>query len=88
MKNANKLSPLQHMVKKPKRLETRLIIWVTGLCVLQALLFGALVYQLTAQSLHSHIGDKALAVASSIASRVDVIKALQNPKDLLAINEE
>ncbi|MBB1406293.1 sensor histidine kinase [Pseudoalteromonas sp. SG44-5] len=88
MKNTNPLSPLQHMVKKPKRLETRLIIWVTGLCVLQALLFGALVYQLTAQSLHSHIGDKALAVASSIASRVDVIKALQNPKDLLAINEE
>ena len=55
MTNTNKPSPLQSMVKKPKRLETRLIIWVTGLCVLQAILFGALVYQLTAQSLHNHI---------------------------------
>ncbi|WP_372762167.1 ATP-binding protein [Pseudoalteromonas sp.] len=88
MKNTNKLNPLQNRVTKPKRLETRLIIWVTGLCVLQALLFGALVYQLTAQSLHNHIGDKALAVASSIASRVDVITALQTPNDLHAINEK
>ncbi|MEI8617646.1 hypothetical protein P4S63_11600 [Pseudoalteromonas sp. B193] len=86
MKNTNKLNPLQNMVTKPKRLETRLIIWVTGLCVLQALLFGALVYQLTAQSLHSHIGDKALAVASSVATRADVINALQTPSDLNAIN--
>ncbi|MEM5514664.1 sensor histidine kinase [Pseudoalteromonas sp. AS84] len=86
MKNTNKLNPLQNMVTKPKRLETRLIIWVTGLCVLQALLFGALVYQLTAQSLHSHIGDKALAVASSVATRTDVINALQTPSDLNAIN--
>ena len=86
MKNTNKLNPLQNMVTKPKRLETRLIIWVTGLCVLQALLFGALVYQLTAQSLHSHIGDKALAVASSVATRADVINALQIPSDLNAIN--
>ena len=86
MKNTNKLNPLQNMVTKPKRLETRLIIWVTGLCVLQALLFGALVYQLTAQSLHNHIGDKALAVASSIATRADVINALKIPSDLTAIN--
>jgi len=86
MRNTNKLNPLQTIVTKPKRLETRLIIWVTGLCVLQALLFGALVYQLTVQSLHNHIGDKALAVASSIATRVDVINALQTPGDLTTIN--
>ena len=86
MKNTNKLNPLQNMVTKPKRLETRLIIWVTGLCVLQALLFGALVYQLTAQSLHNHIGDKALAVASSIATRADIINALEIPSDLTTIN--
>ena len=76
------------MVKKPKRLETRLIIWVTGLCVLQAILFGALVYQLTAQSLHNHIGDKALAVANSIATRTDVINALEIKVDLAALNSQ
>ena len=86
MTNTNKPSPLQSMVKKPKRLETRLIIWVTGLCVLQAILFGALVYQLTAQSLHNHIGDKALAVASSVATRTDVINALEGKGDLTALN--
>ena len=57
MIDTKKQNPLQHIVKKPKRLETRLIIWVTGLCVLQAVLFGGLVYQITAQSLHNHIGD-------------------------------
>ena len=76
------------MVKKPKRLETRLIIWVTGLCVLQAVLFGALVYQITAQSLHSHMGDKALALATSIASRDDVQKALLTQKDHAKLNIE
>ncbi|MBH0069591.1 MULTISPECIES: sensor histidine kinase [Pseudoalteromonas] len=88
MINTNKLNPLQSMVKKPKRLETRLIIWVTGLCVLQAILFGALVYQLTAQSLHNHIGDKALAVANSIATRTDVINALEIKVDLAALNSQ
>ena len=81
-------NPLQNIVKKPKRLETRLIIWVTGLCVLQAVLFGGLVYRITAQSLHDHIGDKALAVATSIASSDDVVKALKNPSNLVAINQE
>ncbi|MDC9510526.1 ATP-binding protein [Pseudoalteromonas sp. Angola-4] len=86
MTNTNKPGPLQSMVKKPKRLETRLIIWVTGLCVLQAILFGALVYQLTAQSLHNHMGDKALSVASSVATRTDVINALEGKGDLTAFN--
>lgn len=88
MKYTKKQNPLHKMVKKPKRLETRLIIWVTGLCVLQAVLFGGLVYQITAQSLHNHIGDKALAVASSIASSEDVLFALKNPSNLIAINQE
>ena len=88
MIDTKKQNPLQHIVKKPKRLETRLIIWVTGLCVLQAVLFGGLVYQITAQSLHNHIGDKALAVATSIASSDEVVKALKNPSDLVAINQE
>jgi len=88
MSNTKKQNPLQSMVKRPKRLETRLIIWVTGLCVLQAVLFGGLVYQITAQSLHNHIGDKALAVATSIASSDEVVKALKNPSNLVAINQE
>lgn len=88
MIDTKKQNPLQNIVKKPKRLETRLIIWVTGLCVLQAVLFGGLVYQITAQSLHNHIGDKALAVATSIASSDEVVKALKNPSDLVAINQE
>lgn len=88
MKNTSTLNPLQNMVIKPKRLETRLIIWVTGLCVLQALLFGALVYQLTAQSLHNYVGDKALAVANSVATRADVINALQMPNDSTDINQK
>ena len=76
------------MVKKPKRLETRLIIWVTGLCVLQAVLFGALVYQITAESLHNHMGDKALALATSIASRDDVQSALQTKQGLDELNTQ
>ena len=88
MIHTKKQNPLQSIVKQPKRLETRLIIWVTGLCVLQAVLFGGLVYQITAQSLHNHIGDKALAVATSIASSDEVVKALKNPSDLVAINRE
>ena len=88
MIHIKKQNPLQSIVKQPKRLETRLIIWVTGLCVLQAVLFGGLVYQITAQSLHNHIGDKALAVATSIASSDEVVKALKNPSDLVAINRE
>ncbi|HEA16420.1 MAG: ATP-binding protein [Pseudoalteromonas prydzensis] len=88
MIDTKKQNPLQNIVKKPKRLETRLIIWVTGLCVLQAVLFGGLVYQITVQSLHNHIGDKALAVATSIASSDDVVKALKNPSNLVVINQE
>lgn len=88
MKHTKKSHSLHSLVKKPKRLETRLIIWVTGLCVLQALLFGGLVYQITAQSLHNHVGDKALAVATSIASSEDVVQALQDPSNLVAINQE
>lgn len=88
MKYTKKRNSLHSMVKKPKRLETRLIIWVTGLCVLQAILFGGLVYQITAQSLHNHIGDKALAVATSIASSDYVIKALKTPNDLEIINQK
>ncbi|WP_295509621.1 sensor histidine kinase [uncultured Pseudoalteromonas sp.] len=86
MRYTNKLNPFQHVVKKPKRLETRLIIWVTGLCVLQAVLFGALVYQITAESLHSHMGDKALSLATSIASRDDVQNALQTKQGLDELN--
>ncbi|MBC7007458.1 sensor histidine kinase [Pseudoalteromonas sp. BZK2] len=88
MRYTNKLNPFQHMVKKPKRLETRLIIWVTGLCVLQAVLFGALVYQITAESLHNHMGDKALALATSIASRDDVQSALQTKQGLDELNTQ
>ncbi|MCF6144584.1 two-component system, CitB family, sensor kinase [Pseudoalteromonas mariniglutinosa NCIMB 1770] len=55
---------------------------------MQAVLFGGLVYQITAQSLHNHIGDKALAVATSIASSDEVVKALKNPSNLVAINQE
>ena len=88
MRYTNKLNPFQHVVKKPKRLETRLIIWVTGLCVLQAVLFGALVYQITAESLHSHMGDKALALATSIASRDDVQNALQTKQGLDELNTQ
>ncbi|TMP49029.1 MULTISPECIES: sensor histidine kinase [unclassified Pseudoalteromonas] len=88
MRYTNKLNPFQHMVKKPKRLETRLIIWVTGLCVLQAVLFGALVYQITAESLHNHMGDKALALATSIASRDDVQNALQTKQGLDELNTQ
>jgi len=88
MRYTNKLNPFQHVVKKPKRLETRLIIWVTGLCVLQAVLFGALVYQITAESLHNHMGDKALALATSIASRDDVQSALQTKQGLDELNTQ
>ena len=88
MRYTNKLNPFQHVVKKPKRLETRLIIWVTGLCVLQAVLFGALVYQITAESLHNHMGDKALALATSIASRDDVQNALQTKQGLDELNTQ
>jgi two-component system CitB family sensor kinase len=88
MRYTNKLNPFQHVVKKPKRLETRLIIWVTGLCVLQAVLFGALVYQITAESLHNHMGDKALSLATSIASRDDVLNALQTKQGLNELNKQ
>ncbi|MCK8127678.1 sensor histidine kinase [Pseudoalteromonas sp. 2CM39R] len=88
MRYTNTLNPFQHVVKKPKRLETRLIIWVTGLCVLQAVLFGALVYQITAESLHNHMGDKALALATSIASRDDVQNALQTKQGLYELNTQ
>ncbi|WP_152608471.1 hypothetical protein [Shewanella sp. ECSMB14102] len=64
-------------IRRPKKLETRLIIWVVGVCVFQALFFFALVYNVTTQNFHQEVGGKALALAMSIASRPDVIMALK-----------
>ncbi|WP_412514810.1 ATP-binding protein [Shewanella indica] len=68
-------------IRRPKKLETRLIIWVVGVCVFQALFFFALVYNVTTQNFHQEVGGKALALAMSIASRPDVIMALKAEKE-------
>ncbi|MEJ6474241.1 sensor histidine kinase [Pseudoalteromonas piscicida] len=69
------------LTRRPKRLETRLIIWVLGLCVFQACLFTALVYQVMTQSLHQEVGEKALALARAVAVREDVMAALVTDRD-------
>lgn len=51
------------------KLETRLIIWVTSLCLMQLLVFGGAVYALLSENVHAQTGQKALALANSLASR-------------------
>ncbi|KUM51903.1 sensor histidine kinase [Rheinheimera sp. EpRS3] len=63
-------------MKRPKKLETRLILWVTGLCLLQLLVFGSIVYALLAENLHQQTGERALTLANAVASRPDVQRAL------------
>ncbi|MCO7201561.1 sensor histidine kinase [Pseudoalteromonas sp. OANN1] len=75
------MSQSQKLARRPKRLETRLITWVVGLCVIQACLFTALVYQVITQSLHQEVGEKALALAKAVAVREDVMAALITDRD-------
>lgn len=50
-------------------LETRLIIWVTSLCLMQLLVFGGAVYALLSENVYAQTGQKALALANTLASR-------------------
>lgn len=51
------------------KLETRLIIWVASLCLMQLLVFGGAVYALLSENVHAQTGQKALALANTLASR-------------------
>lgn len=64
------------MMKRPKRLETWLITGVTCLCLLLCALFGAISYQILSRSITEQSGVKALGLAQAVASRPDVIAAL------------
>ncbi|WP_417360896.1 ATP-binding protein [Gallaecimonas pentaromativorans] len=59
-----------------KRLETRLIVWITALSLIQALLFALLGQHLLEKSVREEVGKKALALASSIAELDEVQNAL------------
>lgn len=51
------------------KLETHLIIWVTSLCLMQLIVFGGAVYALLSDNVHAQTGQKALALANTLANR-------------------
>lgn len=52
------------VVRRPKKLETRLIILVVGVCVFQALFFFALVYNVITQNFHQEVGGEGVSIGS------------------------
>ncbi|MCS6175899.1 ATP-binding protein [Shewanella baltica] len=76
-------------MRRPKRLETWLISGVTCLSLLLCALFGGISYQILSRSITEQSGAKALGLAHAVATRTDVITALQtghsSPQLLAAI---
>lgn len=67
-------------LSSPRRIESWLVISVISLCLLLSLLFGVVSYQLISHNITSQTGSKALSLAHLIASRQDVIHALNQGK--------